>query len=142
MTDLEIVREIEKELDIKLEHKVRMNYTDNYFTLDLSGRVKDLNLSHCEIKNLFRISVFLTSFNNLTELDLGYNQISDINGLKSLTCLKELDLDGNQISDTDALKGFTSLMKLNLSFNQIIDINGLNGLICLKELYLSRESYR
>jgi hypothetical protein len=78
----------------------------------------------------------LSGLTNLTELDLEYNQISDISVLSWLTNLRHLDLDGNQISDISALSGLTNLESLRLVFNQISDISDLSGLTRLSRLIL------
>jgi len=74
---------------------------------------------------------------NLTTLNLGDNQLSDISVLSGLTQLTELSLGDNQLSDISALSGLTQLTVLRLSFNQINDISALSGLIQLTDLWLS-----
>jgi len=56
---------------------------------------------------------------NLTELDLRYNQISDISPLASLTNLTELDLRYNQISDISPLVSLTNLSRLYIAYNPL-----------------------
>jgi hypothetical protein len=66
---------------------------------------------------------------NLTYLNLGYNQISDISALTSLTGLTNLQLQVNQISNISPLSGLTSLTYLSLHGpNQISDISVLANL--------------
>ncbi|MEG4572110.1 leucine-rich repeat domain-containing protein, partial [Microcoleus sp. N3A4] len=73
----------------------------------------------------------------LTELNLSFNQISDIKPLESLTNITELNLQNNQISDIKPLESLTNLTQLVLSFNQISDIKPLKSLTNLTELILS-----
>ncbi|MCD9187728.1 MAG: leucine-rich repeat domain-containing protein [Pyrinomonadaceae bacterium] len=70
-------------------------------------------------------------------LDLGGNQLSDIEVLGQLTSLKTLNLSVNQISNIEVLGQLTSLRTLNLSINQISDIEVLGQLKHLKDLSLS-----
>ena len=74
---------------------------------------------------------------SLTELNLSFNQISDIKPLESLTNLTELFLDNNQISDIKPLEFLTNLTLLDLANNQISDIKPLEFLTKLTEIYLN-----
>ncbi|MBB6447306.1 leucine-rich repeat domain-containing protein [Bacillus benzoevorans] len=65
---------------------------------------------------------------NLTYLDLGMNEISDISRLAGLTKLRVLHLPSNNISDISALSGLNKLEIVNLAFNDISDIRALKGL--------------
>jgi len=76
---------------------------------------------------------------NLIELDLRYNQISDINAISGLTNLTFLYLTNNQISDISAVSGLTNLTHLYLFYNQISDINAISGLTELTILYLNHN---
>jgi Leucine-rich repeat (LRR) protein len=67
----------------------------------------------------------VSNLTNLTDLELEYNQISDISALPGLTNLWFLDLDNNQISDISALSNLVNLMYLYLEFNQINDLGAL-----------------
>ena len=73
---------------------------------------------------------------NLTELHLGWNQISDVSPLKDLTNLTRLSLGRNQISDISPLKDLTNLTRLSLGRNQISDISPLKDLTNLTRLSL------
>ena len=88
---------------------------------------------------------------NLTELNLGNNEISDITPLAALTNLKRLDLgaiarptypttsallDGNPNRDVSPLASLTNLEYLNLSKNEVRDVSPLASLTKLTELDL------
>ena len=75
----------------------------------------------------------------LTSLDLGGSDVSDLTGLEHATNLEELDLSGTQVEDISALSSLTSLLELSLSGTPIEDedISHLSGLINLKKLDLS-----
>ncbi|MEG5140572.1 MULTISPECIES: leucine-rich repeat domain-containing protein [unclassified Microcoleus] len=73
------------------------------------------------------------------ELDLYYNQISDITPLQSLTNLTCLRLHNNQISDITPLQSLTNLTRLDLDNNKISDITPLQSLTNLTNLYLSNN---
>ena len=88
-------------------------------------RFKELNLSY---NNISEINVFeKVDFKQLNKLDLRYNEISDINILEKINFkeLKKLNLGYNKISDINILEkvDFKELNKLNLSHNVISDIN-------------------
>jgi len=105
MTDLDIVKNIEKELNVKLEKLDKIEWWGrNGYTLNQNGQVTGLVLHSCEIKNLNRIISLLKELKNLTKLSLGRNELSDISPLKELMNLMELNLDSNRFSDIFPLK--------------------------------------
>ena len=65
---------------------------------------------------------------NLTELRLGYNNITDISALSSLTNLTKLGLFENAITNISALSGLTKMTAVRLRSNNITDISALSGL--------------
>jgi hypothetical protein len=73
----------------------------------------------------------------LIQLDLGYNEISELYAIKFLTNLSSLSLRSNKIIHLDALKSLKNLSQLNLRFNQITDIHPLKQLTCLVDLNLA-----
>jgi Leucine-rich repeat (LRR) protein len=74
---------------------------------------------------------------NLTLLDTGVNQITDISPLAGLTGLTNLTLSRNQIADISALAEMTGLMQLDLSGNPITDISVLSVFTGLSYLGLA-----
>ncbi len=137
MNDMEIIREIEKELKIKLNLVDKLYINSKCYTLDQYERVKGISLVDLIINDLHKISEFLISLNNLNELFLIINRINDINALQGLISLTKLDLSGNLISDIKALQGLTSLAELYLIENRISNINVLQGLTNLTKLDLN-----
>ena len=73
----------------------------------------------------------------LTILNLPDNNISAVSPLAGLARLKILDLARNNISDIKPIAGLTDLYSLRLSDNSISDISVVAGLTNLTELYLS-----
>jgi hypothetical protein len=73
-----------------------------------------------------------------TQLDLSFNQISDLTPLAELTHLEGLSLflSNNQISDLTPLAEMTNLRELILSGNQITDVSPVSGLANLWSLVL------
>ena len=82
---------------------------------------------------------FLGSLTNLTRLNLGHNRITDISFLGSLTNVRELDLYNNQITDISFLGSLTNLTTLHLGYNQITDISFLGSLTNLTRLDLNNN---
>ena len=78
----------------------------------------------------------LESAANLTELHLGWNNISDASPLATLANLQVLSLRSNNISDTAFLVGLTSLTDLSLEANAVADVSPLSNLASLTVLYL------
>jgi hypothetical protein len=92
----------------------------------------ELDLSYNQISDIKP----LASLTNLTFLDLSADQISDIKPLASLTNLTTLYLGGNQISYIKPLASLTNLTLLNLMGNEISDIKPLASLTNLTALWL------
>lgn len=81
----------------------------------------------------------LENCENLKELYLPENQISDIHNLSSLTNLTKLNLGANQIGDISPLASLSKLTLLDLYVNRIEDISPLSSLTTLTNLYLFRN---
>ncbi|OFX50247.1 MAG: hypothetical protein A2046_06960 [Bacteroidetes bacterium GWA2_30_7] len=141
MNDLEIIKQIEEILDVKLEKKIEIGWVSKAYSLNQSGQVTGVGLNDCKIDNkkLKQLITSLKEFKSLIKLSLTDNKINDIFSLKELKNLINLDLTKNQISDISSLKELKSLTKLILLFNQINDISWLKGLKGLTYLYLSEN---
>ncbi len=73
---------------------------------------------------------------NLTKLNLGWNQISDISSLTGLTNLTSLGIWGNQISDITSVSNLVNLEYLDFSDNQVSTITPITNLTNLKQLWM------
>ncbi|WP_461568075.1 leucine-rich repeat domain-containing protein [Thermincola ferriacetica] len=73
---------------------------------------------------------------NLTYLNLSYNNISDITPLQSLSKLENLKLKFNPIESIQPLSGLTSLQRLDLAYTGVSDISPLLSLLSLEALDL------
>ena len=72
---------------------------------------------------------------NLTRLNLGNNQITDLNPLSELTQLSDLRLNGNDITDVSPLANMTSLEHIDLRENpNLSDLSPLAGLTNISEV--------
>lgn len=81
----------------------------------------------------------IENLNNLTELNLYYNQISDLSLLSYLTNLSKLRLDSNKINNLSGLNGLVNLTQLSLFNNQISDLSPLSNLTNLTNLDLGQN---
>lgn len=99
---------------------------------------KDKNLEKVirEVINKPTGDIFKSDVEEIIEIDLSNNQITDITPLKNLTNLTTLGLSANQIIDITPLKNQTNLSDLYLFENQIIDITPLENLTNLTILNL------
>ncbi|WP_071392768.1 leucine-rich repeat domain-containing protein [Bacillus tuaregi] len=120
--------------DKYLEKAIRetLNKPAGNITADDMNRVTRIDGVGYSIKNLSGIEYA----KNLTYLDLGVNEISDISSLSGLTKLRVAHLSSNKISNISALSGLTKLETLDLSFNQISDASALKGLTNLQIIHL------
>ncbi|MGR3304262.1 MAG: COR domain-containing protein [Candidatus Scalindua sp.] len=149
MKDLDIIKQIKKELNIKLskldEIKWRNFATEENklgYVLNQDGQVTGLVLCLCEIKDLNRIISPLKDLKKLTELALSENELSDISSLQNLKNLTNLDLSSNELRDISPLKNLKKLTKLILWGNRINDISSLKDLKNLTVINLGFNKLR
>ena len=99
MNDLDIIKQIEKELDIELKQLDTIAWNSKGYTVNESEQVTGLGLYQCNIENLRRIIFLLGDLSHLTSLNLTDNQISDLSPLNQFSNLTALYLRYNQVSD-------------------------------------------
>ena len=88
--------------------------------------------------NLLEFFVFSTNLENLVELDLSYNKISDIPYINHF--LKKLNLEGNDIEKINNVFEKCTLEELNLGMNSIEVIENLP--ISLTNLNISKNTIK
>ncbi|NXN37991.1 DRC3 protein, partial [Rhinoptilus africanus] len=76
------------------------------------------------------------NFKDVTELELSFRSILQIDNLWQLENLTKLQLNNNVIEKIEALESLVHLVQLDLSFNNIEVIEGLDTLIKLQDLTL------
>ena len=103
------------------------------------GPLRDLDLSSLDLGGT-QVSDLapLSGLTSLQSLDLSQTQVSDLAPLSGLTSLQSLDLSQTQVSDLAPLAGLTSLQSLNLSRTQVSDLTPLAGLTSLQSFNLSQ----
>ena len=92
---------------------------------DLSGierfdRLEKADLGHNSIQVLLNLQIGRTR-ETLKELDLSFNQLSDVSALAELKALEVLDLSGNRIEQIQSLARLTGLKKLYLTGNPLAE---------------------
>ncbi|MHA1301617.1 MAG: leucine-rich repeat domain-containing protein, partial [Candidatus Helarchaeota archaeon] len=127
---------IKKGLLLELNTKLGLTIKIKDFEIDENEQITKLNLSR---KSLGEIPEFLKDLDQLEELILSGNEITDIRGLDGLSQLKSLHLEKNWIVEMGGLETLVNLNELYLSSNQISEIYGLDQLINLKVLDLSNN---
>ena len=100
--------------------------------LELKTFTEQDALDYCSINNI--------NSDNITELDLFNNELTDISGIKLFKNLKELYINYNKIKDISVIKNLTGLEYLNitnlkLESDQIKYIQYLNN---LEELWCNK----
>lgn len=78
--------------------------------------------------------------NDCTSLDLSYNELTSITGVKDFTQLQELVLDNNKLRDLKTLPSIPTLTTLSLNNNKLTDIDRALERIrerCPKIVYVS-----
>ena len=78
---------------------------------------------------------------NLRQLYLNNNQISNLSPISGLQRLRRLSLNKNNVSDVSGLSGLTTLQWLRLNDNRISTVAPLETLVNLKTLELSNNRF-
>jgi len=158
MNDLEIIKELETETGLIIEEALTeltqdWNSPNGYVLEDsfvkelkLSGsRLKQFPKSITRLKKLKKLYLWgnffievpkLDILENLEDLDLSNNMLSNLSFLEGLKMIKYLDLEGNSIKDISQLRYLSELETLNLSENNLTTLAGLKNLHKLKSLSL------
>lgn len=100
-------------------------------------KLKHLYLNDLGLKNIG----FLSSFTQLTELEILDNKINDLSPLKSCTKLTRLYAGYNNISDIKPLIALQKLQTLKLWYNKISDVAPLLELKKLNHLYIAGNPF-
>ena len=135
----------------QLEQKI-LSYFNNKLNVELTGKELKIDLNNKNIENIDLYLLSSVDFNNLEEINLSNNKISNIEPLKNFKNLKKIDLSYNEINKLDALKAISEnnikieilyfnnnkiedveILKQNI-FPNIIEINLDNNNIIKKEI--------
>ena len=127
----------------KINHlqKKIMNFLNAKLKIALTGNEIKLDLNNKNIGNVELMLLTGINFNNLEELYLRNNNISDISLLKemNLSKIKKLDLSNNKINeekfflinknipDRNIKMNISQLKKLDLAFNKINNLNEISS---------------
>jgi internalin A len=143
-SDLEIIREIEEILGVRLE---QVDYAEIYkqdsngfrngikaYSLDGNQQVIGLSLDSLTIDKVIGLIVQLASIQTLS-LEMTF--CDDFYFIEELSMLRVLNLCFNRITDLKVIKSLTNLTNLNLTWNQITDLTGIRNLINLTNLNLN-----
>ena len=104
--------------------------------------MNEINLSDLELKTFTEQDVLdYCQINNINplyiiELNLNWNKLTDISGIKLFKNIKKLYLHCNELTDIFDLKDLINLKELYLWGNQIKDISVLKDLKKLEILYI------
>ncbi|MCX6828446.1 MAG: leucine-rich repeat domain-containing protein [candidate division Zixibacteria bacterium] len=137
MSELDIIKQIEKKLDIELKELHSIEWGGKGYTIDHEKHITSLTLRSCVIKDLDSIVAPLTALTNLTELRLVNDRLSDLSPLAALINLTDLDVSSNQLSDLSPLAALCNLTRLDLRFSQITDLSPLVAQRNLTQLIVS-----
>ncbi|MEW6088646.1 MAG: leucine-rich repeat domain-containing protein [bacterium] len=138
MNDFDVIRQIERELNIELRLLDRIRWNIQGYTLNQNGDVVGLGLRNLHMDNnkLYAVIPFIEKLKKLSELNLVGNHINDISPFKDLTYLNSLSLGENQINDISLLRNLSNISILFLDNNKIVDISLLKYFKNLTGLYL------
>ena len=124
----------------KLE-EVYINTENGPFSFAILGSLKKLKKLHMAGMRLFNIQD-LSYLENIEELDLSTNLMSDISPLMMMKNLKRLNLSNcPYIHNYDVLKEFPNLTSINIAFNKADDFGFLKDLIHCESLHLQQTGF-
>ena len=115
-------------IEKRLEEKKVVN-------IELIGKLTEVTELNLGANNISDLSP-LVGLSNLTRLDFSLNKVADLKPLEGKKNLIILNAHGNEIKDISPLAGMTKLEVVYLSNNQISDISPLLNLKSLKEVTL------
>ncbi|KAK6138477.1 hypothetical protein DH2020_027797 [Rehmannia glutinosa] len=95
--------------------------------------ITSLSLTH---KALSDVSC-LSEFKNLERLDLGFNNLTSLEGLKSCVNLKWLSVVQNKLQSLKGVEGLTKLTVLNAGKNKLKSMDEVKSLASLRALILN-----
>ncbi|CAI9781418.1 unnamed protein product [Fraxinus pennsylvanica] len=95
--------------------------------------ITSLTLTH---KALSDVSC-LGEFKNLERLDLGFNNLTSLEGLKSCVNLKWLSVLQNKLESLKGIEELSKLSVLNAGKNKLKSIDGVKSLVSLRALILN-----
>lgn len=98
-----------------------------------AAEITSLDLSNGYIRDLSGIQYF----ENLEELNIANNEISDLSPLSGCAKLKKLDASGQYISNLGVLSTLKELTELNLADNELTTLSSLKELTELQRLDVS-----
>ncbi len=138
MNDFDYLRQIEKELGIKLDRleKFDEDFFELGYVVNINNQITGLGLYNCHINDLKRIINPLKLLKNLSTLDISDNELYDLGLLVQFDNLTHLYIAKNRISDLSPLSTFTKLLLLSAWDNQICDLAPLSKLNNLLYLYI------
>ncbi|NVM38504.1 MAG: leucine-rich repeat protein [Candidatus Lokiarchaeota archaeon] len=87
----------------------------------------------------YRNKIYKVKRGKLILRNKGINDLSELEGLETLTDLKSLQLPKNNIREIKSLEHLKQLVTLDLSYNQIEEIKNLGRLVRLKTLNLNNN---
>ena len=142
MNDFDYMRQIEKELGLKLEKVDKLRWFHPGYLVNTENRVTGIYFAHCKLKDLHQLVPLLSDLPCLSSLDVSYNQVSDLGPIMALSNLSSLNISSNQVSDLGPIAALSNLSSLDVSSNQVSDISPLELLKKLNHLDLSRNSIK
>ncbi len=113
---------------------------DSDFLVKLK-KLKFLCFHNYYVVNPIKIDTsILKTLTQITELHLGSNAVTNLDGLQNLKKLRHLSLENNKITDISPLADLKDLEKINLENNKVKDLTPLKGCKNLNYLYLTNNS--
>ena len=89
--------------------------------LKYCNRLRNINLSYCEIKDASYITANLPYHNSVEELDLSCNNLKSIDGIERLKKIEVINVESNSISQIEGVEKLKKLKEFRFSDNPVCD---------------------
>ncbi|CAL6072367.1 CotH_kinase family protein [Hexamita inflata] len=100
----------------------------------INSSITQLDIQMCDIESIDGLQL-----ENLLELNLQQNKLTQIQSIKKFINLQKMTISDNQLINLSGIETLKLLKFLNLSYCQIKDISILKNMSCLQELDVSRN---
>jgi hypothetical protein len=130
---------VNKHLEYFKDYEFEYNFIKYKERVIAFFRSDKIYLNNQNIRKLSDLNAINGNLDEVNEVDLSNNHISDLGGIEKFSNIQILKLNNNDITKVDGLENLEKLEKLFLRNNRITNIEGLENLVNLKLIDLSNN---
>jgi hypothetical protein len=134
-----LIQYVNKHLEYFKDYEFEFNFIKYKERVISFFRNDKLYLNNQNIRKLSDLKAINGKLDEVNEIDLSNNHISDLGGIEKFSNIQVLKLNNNDLSKVEGLENLERLEKLFLRNNRIANIEGLKNLVNLKLIDLSNN---